>query len=266
MVGFLAHSGEAAQASSAHGPELEAALQKFPRFLVEFRQTMGNLKEFSDAGTPLLEGARRRRPVADRRDPRADPVLGSDDGGAEEPRQGGRRIRARSSPRPNRSCARRRSWRSPAQISTEELAKLFVSLQKTGGWDGLTELIYNTAASLNGFDKYGHFGRTLVTLSTCLEYIPKAEGYSGCVARFNGPNSSSEETSATSGSSEGALIQLLTERWAKNGSQLVAGAEEKPSLGEAKSTGTAASAATAQSNRAAGRTEGSRKRRRAGTR
>src|ERR1700759_5717015 len=49
VVGFLAHSGEAAEASSAHGPELESALQKFPTFLVEFRETMKNLKEFSDA-------------------------------------------------------------------------------------------------------------------------------------------------------------------------------------------------------------------------
>ncbi len=30
---------------------------------------------------------------------------------------------------------------------TTELAKLFVSLKKTGGWDGLVELIYNTTAS-----------------------------------------------------------------------------------------------------------------------
>src|SRR6202012_2121622 len=55
VVGFLAHSGEAAEASSEHGAELEAALQKFPTFLVEFRETMKNLKEFSDAGTPLLK-------------------------------------------------------------------------------------------------------------------------------------------------------------------------------------------------------------------
>jgi len=46
------------------------------------------------------------------------------------------------------------------------LAKLLASLRKTGGWDGLTELIYNSAATLNGFDQYGHFSRTLVTLTT----------------------------------------------------------------------------------------------------
>src|ERR1700760_1287730 len=55
VLGFLARSGEGAEASSNHGAELEAALRKFPKFLVEFRQTMGNLKRFSDAGTPLLE-------------------------------------------------------------------------------------------------------------------------------------------------------------------------------------------------------------------
>src|SRR4029077_9147232 len=55
VVGFLAHSGEAARASAAHGPELEEALAKFPRFLTEFPPTMASLKEFSDAGTPLLE-------------------------------------------------------------------------------------------------------------------------------------------------------------------------------------------------------------------
>src|SRR6202000_3065610 len=76
--------------------------------------------------------------------------------------------------------------------STEDLSKLSISLKKTGGWDGLTELIYNTAAATNGFDKYGHFGRTLLVLSTCVEYEEKTEGYSGCTARFNGEHAGTE--------------------------------------------------------------------------
>ena len=54
VAGFLANSGTAAQASSERGPELEAALQKFPTFLREFRKTMVSLKGFSDAATPVL--------------------------------------------------------------------------------------------------------------------------------------------------------------------------------------------------------------------
>ena len=56
-------------------------------------------------------------------------------------------------------------------MPTSELAKLLTNIKQTGGWDGLVELIYNSAASLNGFDQYGHFGRTLVTLTNCLDYV-----------------------------------------------------------------------------------------------
>ncbi|HEY5332040.1 MAG TPA: hypothetical protein VIJ21_00720, partial [Solirubrobacterales bacterium] len=98
------------------------------------------------------------------------------------------------------------------EVSTEELAKLFISLKKTGGWDGLTELIYNTATSLNGFDKHGHFGRILVTLSTCVQYEANIEGYSGCVANFHGPQANQNTETSTS-----ALIKLINEEWTKSG-------------------------------------------------
>ncbi len=53
---------------------------------------------------------------------------------------------------------------------TTNLAKFFVNTKETGGWNGLVELIYNTTATLNGFDQYGHFARTLITLTNCPEY------------------------------------------------------------------------------------------------
>ncbi|HEY3435065.1 MAG TPA: hypothetical protein VGK41_05385, partial [Solirubrobacterales bacterium] len=115
---------------------------------------------------------------------------------------------------------------------TENLAKLFVDLKQTGGWDGLTELIYGSAASLNGFDKYGHFGRTRVTLSTCFEYVAKKEGQSGCVARFNGPNAGASGANA----SAAALYRLIQERSAAlNGGTL---SESGPAIGIGQSEGT----------------------------
>jgi phospholipid/cholesterol/gamma-HCH transport system substrate-binding protein len=54
VAGFLANSGNAAQASAEHGPELEAALQKFPQFLTEFKLTMRKLGGFSEAATPVF--------------------------------------------------------------------------------------------------------------------------------------------------------------------------------------------------------------------
>ena len=54
VAGFLANAGAAAQASSERGAALEASLQKFPRFLSEFRLTMRSLEGFSNAATPVF--------------------------------------------------------------------------------------------------------------------------------------------------------------------------------------------------------------------
>ncbi len=245
VVGFLAHSGEAAEATAEHGTELEESLQKFPTFLAEFRQTMGNLKEFSDAGTPLLEELGVAAPSLTDATQTLTPfseattvALKSLAGAGEEAGP----IFAEAEPVVRQAVTLAKS----GEVPTEELAKLFVSLRQTGGWDGLTNLIYNTAASLNGFDKYGHFGRTLVTLSTCLEYKATEGGYSGCSARFHGPHAS--ETAETSAR---ALVELINsmkaeghggngegavERESAAGLGNAQSIEAEPGLGEATST------------------------------
>ena len=95
-----------------------------------------------------------------------------------------------------------------------------MNLKKTGGWDGLTELIYNTTASLNGFDQYGHFGRTRVTLSVCTSYQANKGGQheSGCTARFNGPGH--REGASTSAAELYSLLQQSFE--ARTGGTAVA--------------------------------------------
>jgi phospholipid/cholesterol/gamma-HCH transport system substrate-binding protein len=202
VVGFLANSGEAAQASAAHGPELEEALQKFPRFLVEFRQTMNNLKEFSDAGTPLLEDFGAAAPALTDATRTLTPFSEATTVALKSLGKAGEESGptfAEATPVVRKASKLAIS----GEVSTEELANLFVSLKETGGWDGLTELIYNSALSTNGFDKYGHYGRTLLNLTQCIEYKATPAGESGCVARFSGPNASAGNTSAR------ALAQLI---------------------------------------------------------
>jgi phospholipid/cholesterol/gamma-HCH transport system substrate-binding protein len=251
VVGFLAHSGEAAAASSAHGPELEEALQKFPRFLTEFRTTMANLKEFSDAGTPLLEDLGVAAPALTDATRTLTPFSEATTTALTSLGKVGEEagpVFAAATPVVRKATR----LAVTGQVSTEELARLFVSLRKTGGWDGLTELIYNTAASLNGFDKYGHYGRTLVTLSTCLEYEANKGGYSGggCSARFNGPHASGAESADTSARD---LIRLINEmRTKKNGgtdAEFEPGAQAA-GLGAAEST-----EATAPTERGSGEAE-----------
>src|SRR5207342_3691406 len=68
---------------------------------------------------------------------------------------------------------------------TSELAEFLTSTRRNGGFDGLVDLIYNSAASNNEFDQYGHFGRSLAALTNCIDYVTAPT--SGCSANFSGP-------------------------------------------------------------------------------
>ncbi|HEX5989712.1 MAG TPA: MlaD family protein [Solirubrobacterales bacterium] len=210
FAGFITNSGAAAEASAEKGAELEESLRKFPTFLGEFRETMKDLKTFSDAGTPLFEDFGTAAPsltdATKTLTPFSEALTVSLKSLGEAGEASGP-IFAEADPVVRKAGELAKTGVSP----TGNLAKLFVDLKKTGGWDGLTELIYGSTASLNGFDKYGHFGRTRVTLSTCLEYIPLAAGESGCVARFNGQNAGE----AGASTSAAALYRLIQERSAE---------------------------------------------------
>ena len=187
VAGFLANSGAAAQASSERGAALEASLRKFPRFLHEFRLTMRSLEGFSNAATPvfadfgkaapsLTEATRELTPFS------AASTVALKSLGATGAVAGP--LLAEADPIVSKTTELARSGVGP----TTELANFFVNTKETGGWNGLVELIYNTTATLNGFDKYGHFGRTLVTLSNCVNYEIKAE--CGQSANFTGEGAS----------------------------------------------------------------------------
>jgi phospholipid/cholesterol/gamma-HCH transport system substrate-binding protein len=236
VAGFLTNAGAAAEASSEKGPELEEALQKFPTFLREFRKTMVSLKTFSDAGAPLFEDFGTAAPALTDATRTLTPFsealtvslksLGNA-GEASGP------YFAKADPVVRQAAVLSKS----GVVPTKELAKLLVNLKKTGGWDGLVKLIYNSTASLNGFDQYGHFGRTRLTVSQCVEYFAGPGGYSGCVARFHGSNAASS-SAATSAAD---LLRLLEEKVAaRNGGTL---AESGPAIGVGQSDSTGLEAA-----------------------
>ncbi|HET7120925.1 MAG TPA: MlaD family protein [Solirubrobacterales bacterium] len=249
FAGFLSNAGAAAQASSEKGPELEEALRKFPTFLREFRKTMVSLKSFSDAGTPLFEDFGTAAPSLTDATRTLTPFskaltvalksLG-DAGEASGP------IFAEADPVVKKAATLAKT----GVVPTNQLAKLLVNIKQTGGWDGLTELIYNSTAALNGFDQYGHFGRTRVTLSTCVEYQANRGGYSGCVARFHGPNAG--EGASTSAAD---IYQLLLQRLAERNGGTAAETGSSIGVGQGSSAGQGGEAGIAESSKTGGGTE-----------
>jgi phospholipid/cholesterol/gamma-HCH transport system substrate-binding protein len=195
VAGFLTNAGAAAQASSERGAALEASLQKFPRFLSEFRLTMRSLEGFSNAAAPVFTDLGKAAPSLTEATRELTPFsaastvalksLGAT-GAVAGPKL------AEADPVVRKTAELATTGVNP----TTNLAKFFVSTKETGGWNGLVELIYNTTATLNGFDRYGHFGRTLVTLSNCLTYQTVNGGE--CNANFTGPGARAAPASLNS--------------------------------------------------------------------
>ncbi|HET9677782.1 MAG TPA: MlaD family protein, partial [Solirubrobacterales bacterium] len=233
VAGFLANAGAAAQASSERGPELEEALQKFPTFLREFRKTMVSLQGFSDAGRPVFEELGRAAPSLTDATETLTPFSESltvalkslgNAGEASGP------YFAKADPVVRTAATLAKS----GVVPTRELAKLLTNIRETKGWDGLVELIYNGALTFNGFDQYGHFGRTLVILSNCVDYEVKPSGGSGCAARFNGPEVAAGAESSTVTAD---LYRLLMEHEAERSGGTAAGPGPAIGIGQGSSTG-----------------------------
>jgi phospholipid/cholesterol/gamma-HCH transport system substrate-binding protein len=237
VAGFFTNAGAAGQASSEKGPELEEALQKFPTFLREFRLTMNSLQGFSDAAAPVFADLGKAAPSLTDATRTLTPFseattvalksLG-ETGEASGP------IFQEAEPIIRKTTQLAKTGALP----NTELAKLLTSIEQTKGWDGLVELIYNSTATLNGFDQYGHFGRTLVTLSNCLDYEPASGGASGCVARFSGENAPERGGAESASVSASDLFSLLQSEMTEKAGGTAAEVEGPASgVGQADATG-----------------------------
>jgi ABC-type transporter Mla subunit MlaD len=193
VAGFFTNAGAAGQASSERGAALEASLRKFPKFLVELRQTMRSLEGFSDAAAPVFADLGKAAPSLTSATRALTPFSAASTvslkslGAAGE--TAGPELRA-ADPVIRKTTELARSGASP----TTELAKFLVSTRQTHGFDGLFDLIYNSTAANNEFDQYGHFGRSVVALTNCIDYVVAPT--SGCSANFTGKGASESSSSA----------------------------------------------------------------------
>jgi ABC-type transporter Mla subunit MlaD len=250
VAGFFTNAGAAGQASSEVGSSLEASLSKFPRFLREFRLTLHSLQGFSDAATPVFTDLGRAAPSLTDATRTLTPfsevstVALKSLGATGE--VAGPKIRALDP-----VVRKSRDLAITGVSPTTNLAKLLVSTKKTGGFNGLVDLIYNTTGTLNGFDKYGHISRTVVNLTNCLEY--KVKESTGCSAKFTGANATS--SSAFNSTEFLERLQLSLQRTnggavapaaagSGAGTTPLAPSSPLPSLGGGRQAGAGSAAAT----------------------
>ena len=181
VSGFIDNAGAAAQAAAERGPELQAALTRFPRLLDELQRTMGKFRGFSDQALPVASDLNQAAPDLARATRKLTPLLNR--GTVALNTLGDAAVGAGPDleaiqPLTDRVYNLGTSGRRPLTNA----AKFLASLRDHKGFDHLMDLIYNTGGSVNGFDEYGHFLRSQIVPTNCVDYTTLR--FSGCNANF----------------------------------------------------------------------------------
>lgn len=189
IVGFIRNANEANQAAAERRGDIEAGLARFPATLRELRLTMTQLQAFADQATPVVSDLGAAAPDL----VRASEALGPFSNAGTEALQtlgdaaeaaGPKLVDADPVILDLRTLAR------ATEPAARSLAELLASLRKTGGYELIMDLVFNTANGLNGFDSLGHYLRALLLVTNCVDY--RVAPLSGCSANW----AELEETSA----------------------------------------------------------------------
>ncbi len=192
LTGFLRNSATVNSATAERGADLERNLELLPQTLREVRSTMTDLGGFSDAARPVFSELLGAAPAITRLT-RATPAFSKATtisltslGDAAE--VAGPNIRA-SDP----VVLQLKKLATVAQSPSRNLKQLLFTLRATGGYEALMKFILHGATTLNGFDQYGHYQRTNILISGCVQYVTVTQP--GCAANFGAGTSRISPTS-----------------------------------------------------------------------
>jgi phospholipid/cholesterol/gamma-HCH transport system substrate-binding protein len=181
VTGFLRNAAISGQATAERSADLEAGLQKFPATLHQLRLTMAKLKDFTDQGTPLFTDLNRSAKGLSKATVNlpafataAIPALQTLGDAAQS--AGPKLVQA------DGLLGDLANTSSASVPVGQNFSALFDTFTKTSGFQYLMDFIYNTTGSINGFDAFGHFLRSNLQISNCVEV--SAVVIPGCEAFF----------------------------------------------------------------------------------
>ncbi len=182
ITGFLHNAAISGQATAERSADLEEGLRKLPATLHQIRLTSSKLKDFADQGTPLFADLNKVAPGLNKATinlpkfaQEGIPALQTLGTAAQT-----------AGPKLAASDGLLSDLAGTASSSVpvgNNFAALLSTFEKTQGFQSLMSFIYNTTGSLNGFDQFGHFQRSNLQLSTCVEVVATPAG--GCEAFFS---------------------------------------------------------------------------------
>jgi phospholipid/cholesterol/gamma-HCH transport system substrate-binding protein len=181
ITSFLRNAAISGEATAERSPALEESLRKFPATLRQVRLTMTKLKGFADQGTPLFADLNRAAPGLSKATVNLPkfaregvPALRSLGDAAQS---AGPKLAASDGLLADLSATA-----SSAVPIGQDFSALLDTFTKTQGFKSLMDFIFNSVGSANGFDAYGHFLRSNLQLTSCVEISDLAQDV--CRANF----------------------------------------------------------------------------------
>jgi phospholipid/cholesterol/gamma-HCH transport system substrate-binding protein len=193
VTGFFHNAAISGAATAERSAALQESLRKFPETLHQVRLTMTKLKSFSDKGVPFFTALNQAAPGLSKATVnlpnfahRSIPALTTLGDAAQS-----------SGPKLAASDGLLTDLTATANSSVpigNNFSALLDTFTKTGGFQNLMDFIYNSVGATNGLDAYGHFLRSNLQLTSCVEVAVTVQ--SGCEAFFR-PSAAPAATKTT---------------------------------------------------------------------
>jgi len=175
LVGWLRNTAVPAQVTAQRTAQLEEALTLFPQFLRELRSTMGEFDDFTTAAAPVLSELGVAAPGLTKATKALTPFSEGSTTALKSLGRAGEEagpLFAEANPIVAKAGKLARSGQQPTRDLDAFLSSLEEpSLLNRDGFQDLMRLIYNTGATVNGFDEYGTYFRTYLLPDNCVDYL-----------------------------------------------------------------------------------------------
>ena len=190
---FIENASDVAQATAERREDLEAGIERLPRFLQELRPTMTRLEGLAGQATPVLADLGDVAPEVNAfiRDlgPFSEAAIPALDSLGDAADVGGPALEA-ALPITRDLRAASKPLRPVARI----LSDVLKSIDGQDGFERILDYIFFQVAAINGYDSFGHYLRAALIVNTCATYATTP--VPGCSSNFT---SSSATASSYSG-------------------------------------------------------------------
>jgi phospholipid/cholesterol/gamma-HCH transport system substrate-binding protein len=194
---FIEHSSRVAEATAERRDDLQADIERLPRFLDELTPTMQRIGGLSDQATPVFADLGANAPDINRMIENLGPF--SEAGLPAVKSLGDASVIGTPAVKDLLPITKDlRRFAKTAKPVGATAAAILESFQRGKGIERLLDYVFYQVAAINGYDSVGHYLRARLIVNTCSSYYTTP--VEGCSARFASSPSSSASAASAAGS------------------------------------------------------------------